>query len=449
VTQLFAPSSRYGNPDQLKALIDEAHRLGIMVLLDVVHSHAAKNVEDGINSFDGSDHQYFHSGPMGYHPQWDSRIYNYSNWEVLRFLLSNCRWWLEEFKFDGFRFDGITSALYRHHGIGVCFVNGYGDYFNQATDWDACVYLMLANDIIHRVRPGALSIAEDVSGMPTLCRPVEEGGFGFDYRLAMAAPDMWIKLLKEQTDNEWDMGYIVHTLTNRRYKEKVVSYCESHDQALVGDKTIAFWLMDKEMYDGMSAITPLNLIVDRGIAMHKVIRMITMALGGDGYLTFLCNEFGHPEWIDFPRIGNGWSYKHCQRQWNLADWTHLRYCHLNGFDSAMMGLEEAFPFVRPDVHEYVSLKNEGDKLIVAEKGDLIFVFNMHPTNSYQGYGIGCNKPGKYKIVLDSDWKEFGGHERNDRRTVLYSKDQGACGRPHSLSIYSPSRTVMVLAHERD
>jgi len=363
---------------------------------------------------------------------------------VLRFLLGNCRWWVDEFKFDGFRFDGITSMLYKHHGIGHCFVNGYGDYFGLQVDMDACIYLMLANDLIHTIRPGAITVAEDVSGMPTLGRPVHEGGFGFDYRLAMAAPDMWIKLLKESTDDQWEMGNIVHVLTNRRYKEKVICYTESHDQALVGDKTVAFWLMDKEMYTGMSLLTPANHIVDRGIALHKMIRMVTMALGGEGYLTFMGNEFGHPEWIDFPRLGNDWSYHHARRQWNLADMTHLRYIHLNNFDAAMHGLEEAFSFMHEGAHEYVSLKNEGDKLIVAEKGELLFVFNFHPTQSYQGYKVGCAWPGKYKIVLDSDWAEFGGHERNDRHNVFFTGDGGADGRPHSLQVYSCSRTVMVL-----
>jgi len=362
----------------------------------------------------------------------------------MRFLISNCYWWLNEFKFDGFRFDGITSMLYKHHGIGKCFVNGYGDYFGMETDMDACVYLMLANDLIHTVRPGAITVAEDVSGMPTLGRPVHEGGFGFDYRLAMAAPDMWIKLLKEFGDDQWEMGNIVHVLTNRRYKEKVICYTESHDQALVGDKTIAFWLMDKEMYSGMSLLTPANHIVDRGIALHKMIRMVTMSLGGEGYLTFMGNEFGHPEWIDFPRIGNDWCYNHARRQWNLADMTHLRYIHLNNFDAAMHGLEEAFSFMHEGSHEYVSLKNEGDKMIVAEKGELLFIFNFHTTNSYQGYRVGCRYPGKYKIVLDSDWAEFGGHERNDRHSVFFTGDMGADGRPHSIQVYAPSRVVLVL-----
>lgn len=114
----------------------------------------------------------------------------------------------------------------------------------------------------------------DVSGMPTLCRSVDEGGVGFDYRLAMSVPDMWIKLLKHSRDEEWVMSDIVHTLTNRRWQEKTIAYCESHDQALVGDKTIAFWLMDKEMYDFMSDLSPRTAIIDRGLALHKMIRLV-------------------------------------------------------------------------------------------------------------------------------------------------------------------------------
>jgi 1,4-alpha-glucan branching enzyme len=294
VTNFFAASSRYGTPEELKELIDTAHSLGIKVLLDVVHSHACKNVLDGLNNFDGTDHCYFHEGGRGRHDLWDSRLFNYGHWEVLRFLLSNLRFFVEEYRFDGFRFDGVTSMLYLHHGIAYGFTGDYREYFNELVDSEAVNYLVLANHMLHSFYPDIITIAEDVSGMPTLCRPVSEGGIGFDFRLAMAIPDMWIKILKEMKDERWDLNYIVHTLTNRRYMEKTIAYCESHDQALVGDKTIAFWLMDKEMYDFMSDLTPLTPIIERGIALHKMIRLLTFGLGGEAYLNFMGNEFGHP-----------------------------------------------------------------------------------------------------------------------------------------------------------
>ncbi|XP_074048398.1 1,4-alpha-glucan-branching enzyme isoform X3 [Macrotis lagotis] len=342
VTSFFAASSRFGTPDELKELVDTAHSMGITVFLDVVHSHASKNSEDGLNNFDGTDSCYFHSGPRGNHNLWDSRLFAYSSWEVLRFLLSNMRWWLEEYGFDGFRFDGVTSMLYHHHGMGQVFSGDYSEYFGLQVDEDSLVYLMLANHLLHTVYPDCITIAEDVSGMPALCCPITQGGGGFDYRLAMAIPDKWIQILKEFKDEDWNMGNIVHTLINRRYLEKCIAYAESHDQALVGDKTLAFWLMDAEMYTNMSVLSPLTLVIDRGIQLHKMIRLITHALGGEGYLNFMGNEFGHPEWLDFPRKGNNESYHYARRQFHLTDDELLRYKFLNNFDKDMNKLEERF-----------------------------------------------------------------------------------------------------------
>ncbi|CAH1994026.1 unnamed protein product [Acanthoscelides obtectus] len=342
VTSFYAASSRYGTPEQLKRLIDKAHELGLVVLLDMVHSHASKNVMDGLNRFDGTDACFFHSGPRGEHALWDSRLFNYSEFEVLRFLLSNCRWYLEEYQFDGFRFDGVTSMLYHSRGIGQGFSGHYDDYFGLGVDTEGVVYLMLANHMIHSLYKDAITIAEDVSGMPGSCRPVTEGCLGFDYRLAMAIPDKWIELLKHVPDDNWEMGNIVHTLTNRRWMEKNVAYAESHDQALVGDKTVAFWLMDKEMYTHMSTLSDPSPIIDRGIALHKLIRFITHTLGGEAYLNFMGNEFGHPEWLDFPRAGNNSSYHYARRQWNLVDDDLLKYKFLNNWDAAMNKTEAKY-----------------------------------------------------------------------------------------------------------
>ncbi|KAL5135449.1 1,4-alpha-glucan-branching enzyme 1, chloroplastic/amyloplastic [Glycine soja] len=420
VTNFFAPSSRFGTPEELKSLIDRAHELGLLVLMDIVHSHASNNTLDGLNMFDGTDGHYFHPGSRGYHWMWDSRLFNYGSWEVLRYLLSNSRWWLDEYKFDGFRFDGVTSMMYTHHGLEVAFTGNYNEYFGFATDVDAVIYLMLTNDVIHGLFPEAVTIGEDVSGMPTFCLPTQDGGVGFDYRLHMAIADKWIEILKKN-DEDWKMGDIVHTLTNRRWLEKCVAYAESHDQALVGDKTIAFWLMDKDMYDFMALDRPSTPIIDRGIALHKMIRLITMGLGGEGYLNFMGNEFGHPEWIDFPRgdqhlptgvivPGNNNSFDKCRRRFDLGDADYLRYRGMQEFDQAMQHLEEKFGFMTAE-HQYISRKNEGDKIIVFERGNLIFVFNFHWNNSYSDYRVGCSTPGKYKIVLDSDDALFGGFSR--------------------------------------
>lgn len=453
VTNFFAPSSRSGTPEDLKYLVDKAHSMGLRMLIDVVHSHASSNVTDGLNGFDfGQQAQdsYFHTGDRGYHKLWDSRCFNYSNWEVVRFLLSNLRWWLEEYQFDGFRFDGVTSMLYHHHGLNMSFSGNYHEYLSTATDVDAVVYLMLANDLVHGVFPDATVIAEDVSGMPTLCRPVQEGGMGFDYRLAMAIPDRWIEYLKNRTDEQWSMKEIVHTLTNRRYTEKCIGYAESHDQCMVGDKSFSFLLMDKHIYTGMSALSSPPPAVDRGIALLKMVHFITMALGGDGYLNFMGNEFGHPEWVDFPREGNGWSYDKCRRQWELVDMDHLRYKFIFNFDKAMNKLDDKYLFLASD-HQLVSSSSEEDKVIVFERGELLFVFNFHPTKTYDGYKVGCKEPGKYRVALDSDHPDFGGKGRVGYGVDHFSSPEGIPGKPEtnfnnrcvSIKVLSPSRSCQV------
>jgi 1,4-alpha-glucan branching enzyme len=444
VTSFFAASSRYGTPEELKELIDTAHGMGITVLLDVVHSHACKNVLDGLNRFDGSDNLYFHVGPKGRHELWDSRLFNYGSHEVLRFLLSNLRFYIEEYQFDGFRFDGVTSMMYTHHGIGTGFSGGYHEYFGGGVDLEGVVYLMLANDAMHQLYPGCITIAEDVSGMPLLGTPVDKGGVGFDFRLSMAIPDMWIKLLKHSADIDWDMSNICHTLTNRRHQERSVAYAESHDQALVGDKTLAFWLMDKEMYTHMSDLSEMTPVIARGIALHKMIRLLVHSLGGEAYLNFEGNEFGHPEWLDFPREGNQNSFHYARRQWNVVDDPVLRYKYLNDFDSAMNSLEDKYGWLSSS-QAYVSLKNEVDKVIVFERAGLLFIFNFHPTKSFTDYRVGVDVAGEYHVALTSDEKRFGGFENIALDSKYLTTPLEWNGRKNWVHVYIPSRTCLVLA----
>ena len=413
VTNPFAVSSRSGTPEDLKYLVEKAHGLGVRVLLDVVHSHASSNTNDGIAGFDIGQRDvdsYFGVGEAGYHWLWDSRLYKYDNWEVTRYLLSNLRYWIEEYNFDGFRFDGVTSMLYHHHGLQMEFSGNYDQYFSTATNVDGVVYLMLANEMLHSLYPDVEVIAEDVSGMPTLCLPVEKGGVGFDARLAMSIPDFWVKYLKTRPDEQWSTFEMVSTLCNRRYSEKAIAYVESHDQSIVGDKTTAFWLMDAEMYGGMSALNEPSVVIQRGIALHKMLRLVTASLGGEGYLNFMGNEFGHPEWVDFPREGNGWSHDFCRRRWDLADADHLLYEKLLKFDKAMLALDDEYSYISA-AHQHVSTADDFRQILVFERGPLVFVFNFHPHNTYEGLEIGVPEPGKYQLVLDTDAGDFGGKSR--------------------------------------
>ena len=438
VSNFFAASSRYGSSHDLKELINTAHSMGIAVLLDVVHSHAVKNTNEGLNEFDGTVYQFFHEGEKGNHCAWGTKLFNYSKNEVLHFLLSNLKYWMEEFHFDGFRFDGVTSMLYHDHGLGSAFTD-YSMYFSMNTDTDAVTYLQLANELIHEINPNAITVAEDMSGMPGMCLPIKDGGIGFDYRLSMGVPDLWIKTIKECPDEYWDIGRLWYELTSCRPQEKNIGYCESHDQALVGDKTIMFRLCDAEMYTGMRKFGG-NMVIDRGIALHKMIRLVTASLAGKGYLNFMGNEFGHPEWIDFPREGNGWSYHYCRRQWSLVDHPDLRYSELNDFDKAMIRLLKE--------EDILSLTAENrwlhqdDKMLMYTKGDTLFIFNFHPTTSFDGYFVPAGKEGRYKVILSSDDGKFGGYSRVDT-SVEYDAKTIADGRV-GFKCYIPNRTAIVL-----
>ena len=442
VSSFFAPSSRFGTPEELKALIDAAHQKGIAVIMDIVHSHAVKNEVEGLGNLAGDPNQYFYPGDRHEHPAWDSLCFDYGKDDVIHFLLSNCKYWLEEFHFDGFRFDGVTSMLYYSHGLGEAFTN-YGDYFNGHEDDNAICYLTMANKLIHEVNPKAITIAEDVSGMPGLAAKFKDGGYGFDYRLAMNIPDYWIKTIKERRDEEWKPSSIFWEVKDRRADEKTISYCESHDQALVGDKTIIFRLIDADMYWHFKHGDETNL-VNRGIALHKMIRLVTAATMNGGYLNFMGNEFGHPEWIDFPREGNGWSYKYARRQWNLVDNQDLDYHYLGDFDRAMLEvIKSERKFNLTPVQEI--WHNDGDQILAFERGDILFVFNFSPTRSFADYGF-LVKKGEYHVVLNTDAKAFGGNGLADDSVThftnfdpLYEADG-----KEWLKLYVPARSAVVL-----
>ncbi|WP_056928536.1 alpha amylase C-terminal domain-containing protein [Candidatus Symbiothrix dinenymphae] len=442
VSSFFAASSRFGTPEELKELIDTAHAMGIAVIMDLVHSHAVKNEIEGLGRFDGSYDQYFHSDARREHPAWDSLCFNYRRNEVIHFLLSNCKFWLEEYRFDGFRFDGVTSMLYKSHGLGEAF-SGYGDYFNANQDGEAICYLTLANKLIHEVNPRALTIAEEVSGMPGLAVAVAQGGYGFDYRMAMNIPDYWIKIIKEKKDQDWHPSGIWWETTNRRADEKTISYAESHDQALVGDKTIIFRLIDAEMYWHMH-VNDNNLMVDRGIALHKMIRLVTASSINGGYLNFMGNEFGHPEWIDFPRQDNGWSYKYARRQWHLVDNPDLKYHYLGDFDSAMVNLLNGIKgFQSLEIQKVWD--NDGDQILAFRRGDYVFAFNFNPEKSFTDYSF-LVPPGQYEMVLNSDNPAFGGFGRINADIAYHTAfDPLYAGEKKEwLKLYLPVRTAVVL-----
>ena len=434
VSNFYAASSRYGLPEDLKYLVNKAHRMGIRVLLDLVHSHAVKNTLEGINEFDGTSYQFFHEGAKGNHPTWGTKCFNYAKPEVLHFLLSNLKFWMTEFHFDGFRFDGVTSMLYHNHGMDS-FTN-LDQYFSLNTDVDAVTYLQLANKLIREVNPYALTIAEDMSGMPGMCSPIQDGGIGFDYRLGMGIPDLWIKLVKEQSDENWNMSNIWYQMTNR--VDGTVAYLESHDQALVGDKTMIFRLADANMYTEME-IGRRSFVIDRATALHKMMRLLTIAAGGTAYLNFMGNEFGHPEWIDFPRPGNGGSYHYCRRQWSLLKNDRLKYQFLNKFDQDMIAAVKKYHVLEQVQPELVKI-HDAEHVLAFTRGGLLFVFNFDPTHDYQDYAIPAAEGAEYRVLFTSDDHCYGGFARINHG--IY--EAVAC----NLKLHLPPRTCMVLYPEK-
>lgn len=435
VSNYFAPSSRFGTPDELKTLVNTAHSMGLRVIMDLVHSHSVKNEAEGLARQDGSYDQYFHAGERGHHRQWDSRTFDYGKPEVAHFLLSNVRYWIDEFHFDGYRFDGVTSMLYHSHGLERAYTS-YDDYFDGDVDFDALTYLTLANAVAHGANTHALTIAEDMSAMPGIAAPIESDGIGFDYRLSMGVPDLWIKTLKHKKDEEWDLAHLLYELSAHRPEEKVITYAESHDQALVGDKTLIFRLADKDMYEHM-LIDDKDLNVERAIALHKMIRLFTASTHGGGYLNFMGNEFGHPEWIDFPRKGNEWSYAYARRQWSLVDDKKLKYSQLAAFDVTLTKLLRSLQADAVIEYTYV---HQDDQVVSYMRGNMLFVYNFSPANSYTDYGLSA-KDGKYEIVLTSDGKNFGGYDRIDT-------DQDYLATDSQLKLYIPARSAVVLRRRK-
>jgi 1,4-alpha-glucan branching enzyme len=279
-------------------------------------------------------------------------------------------------------------------------------------------------------------VAEDVSGMPGLGAPVDDGGLGFDFKLAMGIPDFWFKLLKEKRDEDWNCEEVYRELTNRRHDEKTISYVECHDQAIVGGKSLIFELIDADMYTSMASDAE-NIRVDRGIALHKIIRLLTLATAGHGYLNFIGNEFGHPEWVDFPREGNNWSYKYARRQWSLRDNPELKYHGLAEFDKIMIHTADDYKIFD---YEPVLVHSHVDNHVLAfARGNLLFVFNLHPECSFREYLIDMND--SYELVFDSDNALYAGFNRLVPEQKYFPVDYE---NRRGILLYLPARTALCL-----
>ncbi|KAK4688282.1 hypothetical protein P7C73_g1828, partial [Tremellales sp. Uapishka_1] len=350
---------------------------------------------------------------------------------------SNLRYWISRVGFDGFRFDAVACMLFKDHGVGRSFSGDYGEYFGFLIDDHAVTYLTLAHHLLEELLPGqATTIAEDVSGFPGLCRPVSEGGIGFTYRLGLGIPDMWFELLKEHSNLDDNMpafiGRMLSSLMGRRATlgERTISYVESHDQCIVGGSTTAQWLFAGDIYTCMSKFQTATPRVDMAMAWHKLLRMLTHTIGGEGYLSKLCflgnppadlrsdfmgNEFGHPEWVDLPADHNQYSQAHAYRKWSLSEDNSLRYSQLLGFDRALNEREDAVGWLSSLPAE-ILLHDEEKRHLVYSRNDLLFVFNLHQEASWTD-NVPAPSPGVYENKLDTDEGWYGGQGRASRIAV--------------------------------
>ncbi len=431
VSNYFAPSSRFGLPDDFKALVDEAHRLGLAILLDITHSHAAPNTEQGIARYDAS--AYFFADKDN---QWGTLSFDYGKEMTRRFLLSNCRWWMEEFHVDGFRFDAVGNMIYRDHGfgddfshVGRCFYTADG---SNRVDEDGVLYLELANTLIHELKPQSLTVAEEFSGMPGMTSPTRDAGLGFDYRFAMGIPDFWGKFIKEGRP----IGTLWHEMTNHRRYERTISYVACHDQCINGKDAMIWRLIGDEMHTHMSRFTD-SWNTSRGLALYKLMRLATLTTAAHGYLNFMGDEFGHPEWID------GEAYAH--RQWHLTERDDLKYADLAAFDrDCLLHIVRRHP---EQFREQVRLRHldEEDRILAFERGRLFCAFNFHELRSRPSLEV-WTTPGKYVETLSTDEDRYAGHSNLTvtEPPVEHFSDPASGATEQRITLYLPPLTALVL-----
>lgn len=435
VSNYFAPCSRFGTPDDCKQMIDAAHALGLSVILDIPHAHACANTEQGLYQYDGTP--YFFMDKIN---QWGTPSFDFSNEMTRRFLLSNLRYWLEEYHVDGFRFDAVGNMLYKDFGVddnfshtGRCF---YGKDGKPRTNNEGELYIALANHLIHEINPKGISIAEEFSGMPGLTCLPKDGGLGFDARFAMGIPDYWEKFIKKPQD----LGSMWYEMNNHRPYDHTISYVECHDQCINGHDAMIWRLLGDDMYNAMLMETE-TWKVSRGLAFYRLMRLITLATADKGYLNFMGNEFGHPEWLD--------AEEHAHRQWRLAEDTSLKYACLNAWDQAQMQLvsDNIESFKTPAMFRYI---HEDKRLLAFERGALLFVFNFNETQAFSDLCFAVT-PGKYLEILSSDERRFAGHDNLRITEPPLEHFTQPCFDPNlgDITLYIPPMIVLVLKRDEE
>ncbi|KAG8075748.1 hypothetical protein GUJ93_ZPchr0006g43795 [Zizania palustris] len=435
VTNYFAVSSRFGTPEDFKKLVDEAHGLEMVVLLDIVHSYASADELVGLSLFDGSNDCYFHTGKRGHHKYWGTRMFKYDDVDVLHFLFSNLNWWVTEYHIDGFQFHSLSSMLYTHNGFST-FTGAMEEYCNQYVDKDALIYLILANEMLHELHPDIITIAEDATFYPGLCEPTTQGGLGFDYWVNLSIPEMWLWHLENVPGQEWSMNKIMKVLISKNCN--MLSYVENHNQSISGRKSFAEIILHKEKCSN-------NSVSDDGIfracSLLKIIKLLTFSTSGGAYLNFIGNEFAHPKRIEFPMSGNDYSFGLANRQWELLE--KGVHKHIFNFDKDLMSLDGKERLIlrgSPNIHHC----DDTSMFISFTRGPFLFVFNFNPDATSGLYSVGVDEAGEYQLILNTDETKYGGRgELKSNQYMKRTSDNRVGGCRNSLELALPSRSAHV------
>jgi len=424
VTGFFAPTSRFGPPEDFKYLVDTCHQAGIGVLLDWVPGHFPKDGY-GLIRFDGTS-LYEHDDPRkGEHQEWGTLVFNYGRHEVRNFLLANALFWLDEYHVDGLRVDAVASMLYL-------------DYSRKAGEWlpnqfggrehlEAIEFIRQLNVLVHERHPGAVTIAEESTAWPAVSRPVYVGGLGFTFKWNMGwMHDMLGYMSKDPVFRKWAHNDITFSMLYAFTENFVLPF--SHDEVVHGKRS----MLTKMPGDEWQRFANLRSLY--------------------GFL------YGHPgKKLMF--MGSEFAQT---REWNhdvSLDWHLLDYPVHQGVQRLVADLNRVYR-EEASLHELDSVPagfswidcNDHESSVVSflRRGRnpddfTVFILNFTPVPRHP-YRVGVPRGGRYRELLNTDAAAYGGSNMGNRGWVT-ADDQGAHGQPHSLSLVLPPLACVMLKPE--
>lgn len=420
VTGYYAPTSRYGEPKDFMYLVNTLHKNGIGVILDWVPAHFAKDAH-GLANFDGSP-VYEHPDPrLGEHPEWGTKIFNYSKTEIVNFLIANVFYWINEYHIDGIRVDAVASMLYLDYGKkeGQWVPNKYGGNKNL----DAIEFFKHLNSIVHKKHPGFMTIAEESTAWPKVTGIVEEDGLGFSYKWNMGWMHDFCQYMKLdpffRKDNHYDMTF---AMSYNEYENYILPL--SHDE-----------------------VVHLKCSMVEKMPGYKVDKYANLRTG----YTFMFGHCGKKLLFMGQDFGQ-------EREWSEErelDWFLLENPlnkGLKDYVGKLLEIYREYPCMYTDDNSWKGFEwiNADDKdrstysfirRTQADSRCLLFITNMTPMK-WEGYKLGVPKEGTYKLLLNSDEVKYGGNGNEVEKCIEAKKDY--CDyKDFSITLDIPPYTALV------